>query len=176
MTWVPFAAGAIGFVAGLVVGAIGARAAADRERRRKPDGLAILALLYELFNVARADGRDAVEWHVRRWRDSEIFRRHPLIAGDQIVREFVRDALVLLVEHAGDRGLDRMLTDLLRAHRHRAVPSNRAARARRARTLDCIRRSVLSMSHGATPTAAIRAGRAALGDTFATQEITSLVS
>jgi hypothetical protein len=137
-----------GAAIGSAIGFAVARMLEQRRQRLEPDARAILGLLYELYYLARADGVPALEAEVARWDTSPVFRRFPSVADDEQVRAFLIVALRLLVEHGGDEGLDLRLTEAVRAQRPRKDDADRDASERRARTIDCVRRSVLSMSRG----------------------------
>lgn len=133
---------AVGVAIGFAVGAITMRAAIAQRRAADPDARAILGLLYELYYLARADGCAALDAQAASWQTSPVFRRFPSIGDDEVVRAFIVDALRLLVDKPADETLDRELTAAMRALRRRDVAP------RSTRTIECIRRSVLSMSRG----------------------------
>ena len=138
----------------------GALAIALRRARRldhDPPMRALLSLQYELFGLASANGRSALEEHARDWRTSKIFSRYPSIASDDIIRTFLIDAMRLLVDDANSKDLDHLLSASLR------IARRRGASWRQLRSLECIRRGTLATSRGATPVTAVRSGRAALG-------------
>ena len=127
-----------------------------------PEMRALLALEYELFAFGHVRGWNALETHVVDWRGSKIFSKYPSIASDEVIRTFLIDALRLLIDNANPKDLDQLLLASLRIVCSRASADRRVARYQ-LRSLECIRRSVLAMRRNATPVAAIRSGRAALG-------------
>ncbi|HTJ47417.1 MAG TPA: hypothetical protein VL463_35200 [Kofleriaceae bacterium] len=122
-----------------------------RASRSQPDGKSLLALLNELFDVARDDGRRGLEKHAADWRASSIFRRYPSIANDAVVRSFLLDALFALGDHTTAAELDHQLSSSLRVHRKKPIAGDKRDASRRERTLEHIRRSTLSMSRIRAP-------------------------
>ncbi len=144
-----------------------------RRLDRDPQTRALLALQYELFTVVRW-GRAPLEAHAADWRNSPIFSRYPTLASDDVMRTYLVDALLLLVDEVAPHDLDELLRASMRIARRHKSASRRDAR-RRGRLLECIRRSVVAMRRGIAPVAAVRSGR----DVFSidarptTQDITS---
>ncbi len=141
---------AIGVGVGIAIGVLMSRLFAGRARKGRPDGTALLSLEYELFAVIRHDGRAALEAHGLNWKRSSIFARYPSIAGDDVVRGYLIEAMLLLADDANAADLDNLLTASLRVQRKRRAPDDRADAERRNRTLHAIRQSVLSMSRSAS--------------------------
>lgn len=144
----------IGIGIGMLLGIALSRVAAIVARRDQPDGRALIALTYELWNVARGEGHAAVEAHASAWRTSSLFRRFPSLAADDVVRAFLVDAILLLADRDAAADLDHALDAALRTHRKSPAPAGRAAARRRALTLDAIRRGVRAMSRTSAPAAA----------------------
>lgn len=144
-----------------------------RRLDRDPQTRALLALQYELFTVVRW-GRAPLEAHAADWRNSPIFSRYPTLASDDVMRTYLIDALLLLVDEVAPHDLDELLRASMRIARRHKPASRRDAR-RQLRLLECIRRSVVAMRRGVAPVAAVRSGR----DVFSTdarpttQDITS---
>lgn len=144
-----------------------------RRSGKDPQTRALLALEYELFTLVRR-GRAPLEAHAADWRGSPIFSRYPTLASDDVVRTYLVDAVLLLVDDPTPEDLDQLLGAMLRIARRKAPTDRRAAR-QQLRLLECIRRSVVTMRRGASPVTAVRSGRSALStdDRPSTQDITS---
>ena len=92
--------------------------------------LELLALMYQLFNVARKEGLIAIEKHVEDPESSEIFTRFPEVVSDSHVLEFICDYLRLMV--IGDMTayeLENLMDVELETHHHeQAAPSHALAK------------------------------------------------
>lgn len=57
----------------------------------------LMALLYKLLNKMRRDGMLAVERDVEEPQESALFQEHPMILGDDMLRNFITDYLRLMI-------------------------------------------------------------------------------
>ncbi len=83
--------------------------------------LALFALMYELFNLARREGVMGLEREIDEPSKSPVFTKHPLIADDHHVMEFIRDYLRLMV--TGDMNpfqIENLMDVELGTHHHEA--------------------------------------------------------
>ena len=140
-------AATIGMAGGIAL----SRGVAAHARRAEPDGRALVALSYELWNLARDEGKASVEAHAAAWQTSALFARFPSIASDEVVRAFLVDAILLLDDRDARDDLERMIDVALRFHRKTPPPGDRTAARRRERTLVAIRRGVRAMRRTTTP-------------------------
>lgn len=59
--------------------------------------LELLSLMYELFQLARRSGAVALDAHVNRPADSEIFRRYASVSKNKTVLDFICDNLKIVI-------------------------------------------------------------------------------
>lgn len=81
--------------------------------------LALFALMYELFNVARKDGVIGLEREIEEPEKSKIFSKHELILKDHHAIEFITDYLRMMV--SGDMNpfqLENLMDVELATHHH----------------------------------------------------------
>ena len=79
--------------------------------------LDLLRLLFELFQTARRDGLIAIEAHIERPEESEIFRRYPRFLANHHAVEFLSDALrTVLVGSVSAFDLEAMLEAEIEVH------------------------------------------------------------
>jgi chemotaxis protein MotA len=79
--------------------------------------LDVLKLLFELFQTARRDGLIAIESHVERPEESEIFQRYPKVLANHHAVEFLSDALrTVLVGSVSAFDLEAMLEAEIEVH------------------------------------------------------------
>jgi flagellar motor component MotA len=157
---------------GVALGLALSRVITTRGKKHQGENRALLALQYELFTVVRDAGREALDAHASDWKTSPIFRRYPSISGDDVIRTYLVDALLLLADDANATDLDQLLSASLRIARKRRPARDKAEATRRNRMLESIRRSALAMRHGASPVSAVRSGRKLLDEKPSTQDIT----
>lgn len=67
------------------------------EKGDKKHYLELLMLLYELFSVMRKEGMLAIEGHLQKPGESEIFKRFPSIVSDTDIFGFISDGLKVVV-------------------------------------------------------------------------------
>lgn len=79
--------------------------------------LDVLKLLFELFQTARRDGLIAIESHIERPAESEIFKRYPSVLAHPHAVEFLSDALrTVLVGNVSAFDLEAMLEAEMEVH------------------------------------------------------------
>jgi chemotaxis protein MotA len=81
--------------------------------------LALFALMYELFNIARKDGVIGLEREIEEPEKSKVFAKHELIVKDQHAMEFITDYLRMMV--SGDMNpfqLENLMDVELATHHH----------------------------------------------------------
>jgi chemotaxis protein MotA len=82
----------------------------------------LLQLLFELFQVAKKDGMLALEPHVERPHESEVFARYPFFAGNHHATAFLTDTLkVLLTGSVQSHDLAEILELDLERHHEEAM-------------------------------------------------------
>jgi chemotaxis protein MotA len=82
----------------------------------------LLQLLFELFQVAKRDGMLALEPHVERPHESEIFSRYPFFASNHHATAFLTDTLkVLLTGSVASHDLAEILELDLERHHEEAM-------------------------------------------------------
>jgi chemotaxis protein MotA len=87
--------------------------------------LELLSLLYELFQLARRSGAVALDAHVNRPADSDIFRRYGAVAKQKTVLNFICDNLKIVIagnieQHHYEAIMD---TDIATRKHHDLMPS-----------------------------------------------------
>ncbi len=83
--------------------------------------LALFALMYELFNIARKDGVIGLEREIEEPSKSAVFSKHELIVKDHHAIEFITDYLRMMV--SGDMNpfqLENLMDVELSTHHHEA--------------------------------------------------------
>jgi len=84
--------------------------------------LDVLRLLFELFQTARRDGLIAIESHIERPEESEIFKRYPRFLANHHAVEFLSDALrTVLVGSVSAFDLEAMLEAEIEVHHDSAA-------------------------------------------------------
>ncbi|HRP08985.1 MAG TPA: flagellar motor stator protein MotA, partial [Gemmatimonadales bacterium] len=84
--------------------------------------LDVLRLLFELFQTARRDGLIAIEAHIERPDESELFRRYPRVLANHHAVEFLSDALrTVLVGSVSAFDLESMLEAEMDVHHDNAA-------------------------------------------------------
>jgi chemotaxis protein MotA len=81
--------------------------------------LALFALMYELFNIARKDGVIGLEREIEEPSKSKVFTKHELIVKDHHALEFITDYLRMMV--SGDMNpsqLENLMDVELATHHH----------------------------------------------------------
>jgi chemotaxis protein MotA len=81
--------------------------------------LALFALMYELFNIARKDGVIGLEREIEEPEKSKVFAKHELIVKDHHAIEFITDYLRMMV--SGDMNpfqLENLMDVELATHHH----------------------------------------------------------
>ncbi len=76
---------------------------------KKKDYLDLLKLLYELFTVARRQGVLALEPHAAEPTKSDIFKKYPLVAKDEIYRTFLAEALQAMANGVSADDLEQLM-------------------------------------------------------------------
>jgi chemotaxis protein MotA len=85
----------------------------------------LLALMYELFQLARRSGAVALDAHVNRPADSDIFRRFGQVASQKVLLNFICDNLKIVIagnieQHHYEAIMD---TDIATRKHHEAIPA-----------------------------------------------------
>ena len=80
----------------------GFKMAVKGERWHKEDYLNLLALLFVLSKLIKTKGVVAVESHIERPDDSEIFRQYPRILGDHFAVNLICDSIRMLTMDLSD--------------------------------------------------------------------------
>jgi chemotaxis protein MotA len=83
--------------------------------------LALFALMYDLFNIARKDGVIGLEREIEEPTKSAVFKKHDLILKDHHALEFITDYLRMMV--SGDMNpfqLEALMDTELATHHHEA--------------------------------------------------------
>ncbi|MBC7983380.1 MAG: flagellar motor stator protein MotA, partial [Candidatus Obscuribacterales bacterium] len=86
---------------------------------KKAHYLALFALMYELFNIARKDGVIGLEREIEEPEKSAVFKKHELVLHDHHAIEFITDYLRMMV--SGDMNpfqLENLMDVELGTHHH----------------------------------------------------------
>jgi chemotaxis protein MotA len=82
---------------GVIKGSVGAALAGMKGPKiKKAHYIELLAMMFDIFKLAKQKGMMALEPHVEKPESSDIFSKYPLVMGDHHVEEFIRDYLRML--------------------------------------------------------------------------------
>jgi chemotaxis protein MotA len=89
---------------------------------KKTDYLDVLALLFTILKLARTKGLIALEPHIEKPEESEIFKKYPTILHDHFAVDFICDTIRLMSMNMDNPyQIEDLMKNILNKHHHEAL-------------------------------------------------------